>query len=549
MMASLFPLLVAGVGLAQSRPASEARLELVVFDAETGQPVQARVRIRDARRLDVVPPGMQVVRIGARDRWFVCPGKCSVDLPAGTIDLRVERGTEYRPFRQKIELVAGSGGHHVVTLTRWVNMRDRGYVCGEDHLHVPAETLASQLVAEGLDFGTSLQWWNGPYYKVPPGNGFIRDLVYAGRQVPASIYDFEIEQAWGAAYGIGVPAPLEAKEEPRRPNLPLLRQAHEAGALVCYQSGWSREVLLDALLGFVDVVNVCNNNFHRHQFQPRSRYSNLLDVPGLPTYPDTPDGMMQMNTDTYYRLLNCGLRLAAGAGSATGAKDTPVGYNRAYVRAGAKPTLPQFLSAWRAGRNFVTNGPMLFLKVDEHQPGDVISLGAGGVEVTLRAEALSEQPLTSLEIVSNGKVIAKANDVKGSRAELVAKLTIQEPCWIAARCTEHDEWLTDNELTADHDYGDRLLCKPCRLRFAHTSPVYITVGNRPVQVPESVDEARRMLDAFEVFGRREVAEKYREELIAALAQARANLLKPNPVDGRPTPGATSRPSNHIRPGT
>ena len=35
--------------------------------------------------------------------------------------------------------------------------------------------------------------------------------------------------------------------------------------------------------------------------------------------PNTPEGMMRMNTDTYYRLLNCGLRLAAGAGSATGA--------------------------------------------------------------------------------------------------------------------------------------------------------------------------------------------------------------------------------------
>jgi hypothetical protein len=187
------------------------------------------------------------------------------------------------------------------------------------------------------------------------------------------------------------------------------------------------------------------------------------------------------------------------------------------------------------------------LEVDEHQPGDVISIGAGGAEVTLRAEALSEQPLTSLEIVSNGKVIVKANNLKGSRAEIVSTLTVQEPCWIAARCTERDEWLTDNELTADHDYGDRLPCKPCRLRFAHTSPVYITVGNRPVQVPESVDEARRMLDAFEAFARREVGEKYREELTAALAQARANLAKPNAGDDRPAPGASSRPSNHTRP--
>jgi hypothetical protein len=100
---------------------------------------------------------------------------------------------------------------------------------------------------------------------------------------------------------------------------------------VSYQGGWSREVALDALLGHVHVVNVCNNNFHLHQFQPRSRYSNLLEVDGFPVYTDTDLGMMQMNTDTYYRLLNWGLHLATGAGSACGVKQNPVGYNRAYV--------------------------------------------------------------------------------------------------------------------------------------------------------------------------------------------------------------------------
>lgn len=521
---ALLFLLMPGVGLAQSRPAAKASVELVVLDAETLQPLPARVRIRDSRRVDVVPPGMQVVRVGSRDQWFVCPGKCSVDLDAGSIDIRVERGTEYRPFRRTIEVAPGAGTQpEVVRLVRWVDMRNRGYVCGENHLHVPAEALGPQLVAEGLDFGTSLQWWNVPRYKVPPGEGFIRNLVFAGRQVPASIYDFENEHVWGSVYAIGMPTPLEAAHDPRRPNLPLVRQAHQAGALVCYQSGWSQEVLLDALLGLVDVVNVCNNNFHRHQFQPRSRYSNLLNTPGLPIYPDTPEGMMQMNTDTYYRLLNCGLRLAAGAGSATGAKDNPVGYSRAYVQAGEKPTLPQFLSAWRAGRNFVTNGPVVFLKVDDRGPGDTVNLSASGAEVVLRAEALSEQPLTSLEIVSNGKVIATTDKFTGSQAEIVTRFAVKEPCWIAARCTERDDWLTDEELAADHDYGAKLSCRPCRLRFAHTSPVYVTLENRGVRVPDSLDEAGRMLDAFEAFAQREAGDKYREETTAALIEARARL--------------------------
>jgi len=514
---------------AESQPANPSRLDLTVVDADSGEPVHARVRLRDTRGCDIVPADATVVNIGARDRWFVCSGRCSIELPVGTdartLDVRVERGTEYRPYRQRLE-PAGERTEHVVRLQRWINMRQHGYVCGENHLHASAEELAPQLLAEGLDFGTSLQWWNGPKYEVQAAAPCVQSVESAGRRVPISIYDYELEHDWGAAYVLGLPQPLDAPSDARRPNLPLLRQARAASALICYQGGWSREVLLDALLGLVDVVNVCNNNFHRHQFQPRSNYSNLLNVPGLPTYPDTPEGMMQMNTDTYYRLLNCGLRLAAGAGSAKGAKNTPAGYNRAYVRAGENPDLPAFWAAWRAGRNFVTNGPMLFLQVDGRQPGDEIALAGSPVELTIRAQALSEQPLTSLEIVINGSVVARADDIKGDRAEVVTRWWVSEPCWIAARCTERDDWLSDSELAAGHAYGGRLPCRPCRLRFAHTSPAYVTVNGRGVRVPAAVAEASRMLDAFETFARNQAAPAYLEEITAALADARRRLLEP-----------------------
>src|SRR5690606_17918576 len=127
-------------------------------------------------------------------------------------------------------------------------------------------------------------------------------------------------------------------------------------------------------------------------------YSNPLNVEGFPNYPETPEGMMNMSLEWYYRLLNCGLRLAAGAESATGAKSTPVGSNRAYVRAGENPTYQQFLEAWKAGRNFVTCGPMLFMTVNGREPGETIALDAPG-EVTVEVEALADQPLTHLEVV------------------------------------------------------------------------------------------------------------------------------------------------------
>lgn len=509
-------------GLASVRA---AELDLTIVGGDTGRTVPARVRIRDAEGKDHVPEGAQMVPVGKRDRWFASDGRVRLSLPAGSIGVRIERGTEYKPIKQTIEIADDGPNTRQFKLIRWVNMGERGYVCGENHLHVKPEELAPQVVAEGLDFGTSLQWWNYQRWDLPLSNGGILSMKFAGVRVPCSLCDAEIEHAWGAAYIIGVPHPLYAKRDDKRPNLPIVRQTHEAGAVVCYQGGWSREVLLDALLGYVDVVNVCNNNFHRHAYQPRTRYSNLLNVEGFPEYPGTPSGMMQMNTDTYYRLLNCGLQLAAGAGSATGAKHTPVGYNRAYVRAGEKPTMKAFLDAWRQGRNFVTCGPMIFLTVNgKHKPGDTIGLGAEGGSARIEVEAVSDQPLTSLEVVVNGEVVGQASNLSGSKAKLQLTTDIGEGSWIAARCTDRDKLLSDEELEANYSYGNaRMPCRPCRMRFAHTSPVYVTVEGKGVRVEASVAEARRMLDAFEVFADETVGDAHRGELSAAIKRARGLL--------------------------
>ncbi len=179
------------------------------------------------------------------------------------------------------------------------------------------------LAAEGLDFGDTLTWWNGPKFKVRPGEAAMGSVAFHDWHFPAALCNAEVENAWGAVYLIGLKTPPNFSLGSRRSHLPFVRAARQQGALICYQGGWSREVLLDALLGCVDVVNICDNLFQRHKFMPRPQFSNLLQVEGFAEYPATPEGMMQLSTDSYYRLLNCGLRLAAGAGSATGAKTTP----------------------------------------------------------------------------------------------------------------------------------------------------------------------------------------------------------------------------------
>ena len=82
----------------------------------------------------------------------------------------------------------------------------------------------------------------------------------------------------------------------------------------------------------------------------------------------------------WYRALNCGFRLPAGAGTDAMANFAslrgPVGMNRVYVRTSARLDQRRLLDALRAGRTFATNGPLLGLRVDGRGVGDELRLPA-----------------------------------------------------------------------------------------------------------------------------------------------------------------------------
>jgi hypothetical protein len=499
-----------------------ATLEVAVVDSEGGA-LPSRILVRPAGGECVIPDQAVVLEIGP-DRWFMSPGVSRISVPEGPVMLRVEHGLEFQRFKEEL-IVEGPTAQKTVTLKRWVNMRELGYRSGENHLHVGSIRLAPMLAAEGLDFGTSMTWWNGPdsdwCLPVPPGQGRSRLLEFSGSTIPTSVYDAEIEHGWGAAYFLYLPAPMPIRSDPKRPNLEFVRHVNEKGGLVFYQGGWSRQVVVDALLGLVHGVNVCNNNFHLHRFQPRSRYSNLLEVEGFPTYPDTDLGMMDMNTETYYRLLNWGLRLAAGAGSATGFKQVPVGYNRAYVRAARDITLPEFYDAWSQGNNFVTNGPMLFLKAGPSmRPGDTIALPSEGGIVPLKVEVVSDQPLLTLELIVNGEVVADLPVSGKGKGLFEHQVEIRQGSWITARCQARDTLLTDEELA---EYANGAREQPSRLRYAHTSPVYVTVEGKLAAVRKSIEEGFRMLEQFERYARETSDPRYLEDMLEAVATARTKL--------------------------
>jgi hypothetical protein len=107
---------------------------------------------------------------------------------------------------------------------------------------------------------------------------------------------------------------------------------------------------------------------------------------------------------------------------------------------------------------------MLTLDVAGHAIGDEIALKPG-TPLRVEGSARSHVPMDRVELIVNGQVVASAPATNGGRdASIEHVLRTDESCWIALRATG-----PTHELVL-HPEGV----------FAHTSPIYVTVGGAPV---------------------------------------------------------------------
>ncbi len=138
----------------------------------------------------------------------------------------------------------------------------------------------------------------------------------------------------------------------------------------------------------------------------------------------------------YYRVLNCGLKCTASSGSDSRMdvlRHAVSGGGKVYVKTGNPLSYDHWIASYKAGRTFVTNGPILFLEVDGKEPGDEIRL-TGPRSVKVKARAQSLVPMTVLELIVNGEVVATAKpSADGTAAEINQSLRINRSSWIAAR--------------------------------------------------------------------------------------------------------------------
>ena len=152
-----------------------------------------------------------------------------------------------------------------------------------------------------------------------------------------------------------------------------------------------------------------------------------------------------------------------------------VGIPRTYVNIEGGLSYRGWLDSIRAGRTFVTTGPVIFLTVDGKALGETIS-ASKGQDMSVKAEVRSRIPVEKLEIVQGGEIVAVKENPDGSpNLTMETTLSVDKSSWIAARA--HSEEILPYQ-TSWYVVRDGIPL------MAHTSPVYVEVDGQPTRSSE-----------------------------------------------------------------
>jgi hypothetical protein len=449
---------------------NEGKLRVRLSD-ELGNAIAARCYVTGADGLAYVPDTkLQYVTHLGGEYYFYADGGFEVELPAGTATIQIVIGPEFEPLKTDVQVVAARRREIHLTPRRWINMSDQGWYSGDVHIHAnlisndiisPSDvflaTRAEDLNVANVLISNSLGSWlhDTKYFREGPNalSAGHHILYYNEETTSAKMYGhmalLNLKKLVEPPY-TGWDGTPNAEDYPA--NYTLALKAHEQGGVVSYEhpgstdpgalGGSAYELPVDVALGQVDAMEV----FTKHG----------------------DDALVAANL--WYRLLNCGFKLPASAGTdaALNFTDTFVpGGSRVYVQVGSEFRYDTWIEGYRAGRSFATNGPLLNFKVNDKDPGSEIQLplGQSTATVNIFAKAVSIAPMDRLEVVVNGKVVETAIAAEGERSLLISRnIGLSESSWVAVRVLGP---------------SNRLVVNQSRL-FAHSSPVYCYVRGKPI---------------------------------------------------------------------
>jgi hypothetical protein len=448
---AVWAVLASVVASGQPVSAATGQLEFTIVDKDTGKPIPCRVHL--------VGPKKRPFNPGKVPFWndhFVLPGKMLLKLPLGNYTFVMERGPEYLDQTGHFTINTFADDAKRVEMRRFTDMAADGWWSGDLDVRRPVRDVELLMLTDDLHVAEVITWRNGKIASGPPlpeepvirfdGNRYYSPTAGA------------LMQSGTELLLLNLPAPLKlsAINGDYPPIIELLLDARKKGSLWVDASRpfwWDLPMLIAN--GQIDSIEVAHAQMCRETVIPSEK-------PGRPRdrarYPD-PWGNARWSLDVYFRLLEAGLRIPPSAGSGSGESPNPVGYNRAYVHVADKFTYEKFWESLRAGRVFVTNGPLLKPSVEGQLPGHVFQAENGAkLDLQIALTLSTREPISYLEIIKNGKIEHSISFDTYSKSGKLPPLHFDRSGWFLVRA------VTD---------------LPKTYRFAMTGPYYVQIGPQP----------------------------------------------------------------------
>ncbi|MCA9064877.1 MAG: CehA/McbA family metallohydrolase [Planctomycetaceae bacterium] len=477
-------------------------LQGIVVDAESGEAVASRVYLQNEQGewLFVQSASSRGSALEYREQWVPMPDSVErhttvsaegfkVDLPAGRYRIEIEKGKEYLPLSDVIE-IRDADVQREFLIRRYAHAAEQGWYSGETHVHRRIQELPNVMQAEDLNVAFPVTFWTTRSDQSPdlepstlrrqgpspfgPREDRGASPIYLDRThviLPRNT-EYEIFSVGEQRHVLGAVFLLNHQSVFRQTAPPIraiAEQAHAEGALLDLDKhSWPWALML-VPVAKVDLFELSNNSVWRTQFGFRSSLvppADWMSVERDSAGALTEWGWLEFGFQFYYALLNCGFRMMPTAGTASGVHPVPLGHSRVYVQTGRDFSHETWLEGLRAGRSFVTTGPMLFAELDGQWPGHEFQRTRSDKQPQrLQFRVLSPNPVTSIEVLLNGRVVASltperslSSDWWESQHEV--SIAPDQSSWVAVRCVSEQ---------ADG-----------RKRFAHTAPWFITVDEQPI---------------------------------------------------------------------
>ena len=485
-------LLLLIIGLPNACTAADGRIKVRIVEDNRPTPARAWVDVKGQRLFNPVEP--KAATPYPRDRSFSCDGVFTIVAPEGDAIVHIEKGKEFLPVDARVEIKAGETTESTIEIKRWVDMPATGWYSADLHVHFGNDNprvLRQLALADDVHLIPSFTYWlrgRGETWNSKwPDDEFKKPITIDDRHI-ITRNNIEIERidrnaapgaTIGATFLFNLTQPVIARRygEHFPTDAELCRVARRHSPTSVFDSdkpSWA-ETVIGAALGQLDTVQVCHNHYHRISSIPGG-YGMIGPLESGESNAAVGDGLFHRTNALYYRLLNCGFRLGVSGGSAIGVMPLPAGFNRTYARIKGEFTARKLWASIKAGRTFATTGPILTLTANGEDIGATVSVKSSGTQaIKIRTTVRAIEKLEALQVIHNGSVIASQKLLKKPATpivddELTAEVIPKESGWVVSR--------------ALYRAPDGLL------RQAHTSPIYISVNNKPTA---SAVDARYML--------------------------------------------------------